>query len=933
MVYVYKDLICYLSILFTMKRIFLSLITILVLTSSAAVAQVKKNQQQYSDDPAAREEYDFMRLRDPKTDQIPPFIAQKEFEFASKLPKHDPFGARSNAAASFDWQPMGPMNQAGRTQAIGIDILNEDNMLAGSASGGVWRSIDAGQSWVKVTLPNDEQSVSAIVQDTRKGKESTWYYSTGELLSTTGRRETSNIRTHSWGNGIYKSTDNGTSWDPLLSTITTSSHIAPINFTGIWNLALDTKNSEQDILYAACYGGIMRSSDGGATWTNVLGGDSAKCFNSEIVMGSGGTLYAVIGSVFDGTAPPHQGVWRSVDGINWINISGSGLPKLIRRSRLALSQSNDSILYFLTEAPSDWTAADQEFITLHTLSKYSYKSGAGSGSGGIWENRVVPFDMNIYQYNNSLGGYCLTLAVHPTDPEQVFIGGNSLYYSYNGFQDAGVKLGGYADDPNHPPPYPLHPDMHTLEFSPSDPSRLFVGHDGGISVTDDYQTAPSVWTDFNNGLSSSQVYYSSIDHTTIGSDMIVSGLQDNNSYATLTPDPNAPWDIVDGGDGMTAAVCNGGELFLTSYENAYVDCSTYDGGSITYHGQLPLPPTTASANFFTNYILEPNQTNQLYLAVADELWRYNNLSALISEFDPIPSDWDKIPGVFEALNPSGAFISTFGFATDVRDRLYFGTNTGKVYQVDNAASQSATLKDISGSSFPQNGFVAGIEVDPANADEIIVVFSNYNVQSLFRTIDGGKTWSAIGGNLEELPDGAGSGPSVRCSKIIHTTTGTIYYVGTSVGLYSTTKINGAQTVWTQESPTAIGNLIVENIDARQSDGRVIVSTQGGGVFKNAVTNGVQDQSVSGGQFLQLEQNYPNPFRTYSNIRFTISKRSEVVIELYNALGEKIGIIASGAYEQGSHVIGLSGKNLSAGDYYLRAMADGTVSTKMITIIK
>ncbi len=905
------------------------------MVSPVSFSQVKQRQEVYPDDPVAREEYDFIRLRDPQTNEIPPFIAQKEYEFALKLPKQYPFGGRLNPQSAPDWEQMGPMNQAGRTQAIGIDILNEDNLLAGSASGGVWRSIDAGQSWVKVTLPNDEQSVSAIIQDTRKGKESTWYYSTGELLSTTGRRETSNIRTHSWGNGIYRSTDNGASWNPLLSTVTTNTHSAPINFTGIWNLALDARNTEQDIIYAACYGGIMRSSDGGMTWANVLGGDSAACFNSEIVMGARGTLYAAIGSVYDGTAPPHQGVWRSTDGLNWVNITGNTSPALIRRTRLAVSESTDSILYFLTESPNEWNSPDTEFNTHNSFSKYTYLSGDGSGSGGKWELRTAPYLYDETSYYQSLGGYALVLAVHPDDPDQVLIGGTNLYYSANGFQGPSsfTKIGGYPYDMYQGT---LHPDMHACVFSRKNHSTIFVGTDGGLYSVDDFINDFLNWNEFNNGLSSSQVYHSSLDHKTPGSDFIISGLQDNSTYATASASANDPWFVVSGGDGMTTAVANAGAQLFGSWQGGNIECYSNDGQNITYDGHLPPPSDQSVSNFFTNYIIEPNHELQLYEAETDHLWRYNDITGILGASGNIYSDWDEISQVYDTLHHLGAFITTFGFATNINDRLFFGTNIGKLYRVDNASNASAALKDISGSAFPQNGFIAGIEVDSSNADEIIVVFSNYNVQSVFHTIDGGKTWAPIGGNLEELPDGAGSGPSVRCAKILHTANAKVYYVGTSVGLYSTTAINGMQTVWAQEAPTVIDNLIVESLDARQSDGRVIVSTQGGGVFKNVIGsggNGVNDRAVSSGQLLQLEQNYPNPFVSHSDIRFTLSKGSQVAIELYSALGEKIGVITSGAYEQGSHVIGLSGNELSAGNYFLRATAGDAVTTKMITVIK
>jgi hypothetical protein len=443
-----------------------------------------------------------------------------------------------------------------------------------------------------------------------------------------------------------------------------------------------------------------------------------------------------------------------------------------------------------------------------------------------------------------------------------------------------------------------------------------------------------VWQDYDNGLSSTQVYHSSLDHATTGDNFIISGIQDNYSWVTMSGNSSDPWIPILGGDGTTTATCNGGKLFFASYQNANIGCFSTDGtGAISEHGQLP-PPSNRTPNFFTSYILEPNQTNELYLAFSDEIWRYNNLSNLANEYNNsyLDADWTEITSARTTLRPLGAFVTTFGFATDVHNRLFFGSNIGKVYQVDNAAGASQTIKDISGADFPKNGFVAGIEVDPKNAKEIIVVFSNYNVQSLFRTTDGGTSWNAIGGNLEELPDGAGSGPSLRCAKILHTANGTIYYVGSSVGLYSTTKINGMQTEWTQEGPTTIGSLIVESLDARQSDGKIVISTQGGGVFVNVPSSGITSTN-SAHQFLQVEQNYPNPFTDHSTIRFTLGKRTALLIEMYNALGEKNSTIANSSFTAGMNSIEFNGKNLPSGNYFLRFSAGDAIVTKMITIAK
>ena len=93
------------------------------------------------------------------------------------------------------------------------------------------------------------------------------------------------------------------------------------------------------------------------------------------------------------------------------------------------------------------------------------------------------------------------------------------------------------------------------------------------------------------------------------------------------------------------------------------------------------------------------------------------------------------------------------------NRVYFGTYTGKVFRVDQANTGNPVAAEITGSGFPVNGFVSCIEIDPANADNCFVVFSNYNVQSIFHSTDGGINWESVGGNLEEYQDGSGSGPS------------------------------------------------------------------------------------------------------------------------------------------------------------------------------
>jgi hypothetical protein len=116
-----------------------------------------------------------------------------------------------------------------------------------------------------------------------------------------------------------------------------------------------------------------------------------------------------------------------------------------------------------------------------------------------------------------------------------------------------------------------------------------------------------------------------------------------------------------------------------------------------------------------------------------------------------------------------------------------------------------------------------------------VVYPHYEVISIFATENGGLTWTPVAGNLEENPDGSGAGPSVRWLSILYSQDRPFYFAATSAGLFSTTRLAGMSTVWVQEGATTIGNVVVDMIDVRQSDGKIVVGTHGNGVYSSKLS--------------------------------------------------------------------------------------------------
>jgi hypothetical protein len=176
---------------------------------------------------AMQADYQFTKLRDPRTGTIPAGIRSRELDFVSRLPMHSEEDGQS-------WTWRGPANIGGRMLCIAVDVDDENHLLAGSASGGMWETSAPGQVWHKTTSPDAEQSATCLVQDKRPGKHSIWYYGTGELLSTTDRNISTNARTIGIGNGIYKSMDNGASWQPLAATQGGSPDFLREIFQGVW---------------------------------------------------------------------------------------------------------------------------------------------------------------------------------------------------------------------------------------------------------------------------------------------------------------------------------------------------------------------------------------------------------------------------------------------------------------------------------------------------------------------------------------------------------------------------------------------------------------------------------------------------------------------------------------------------------------------------
>lgn len=793
----------------------------------------------------ARLEHEYEMYKNPATGKIPAGIRQKELQFVKSTSASLDARFRSESAgrvlADQSWDQRGPFNQAGRTKAIGIDPRNEDVILAGGTSGGMYRTTDGGVSWTLVSSPQSNPSITGVAQDPTA--QDTWYYITGEGKESVNTNQASQQYI---GSGVFKSTDNGVTWSQLSDTKPENTQQFGEGNNSDWqicdDIAIDPLNGA---VLVTNMGGIYRSANGGSTWTKVFGLDGDPRFGDAVhidvaTVEPEGASPAVVfyAGAHNTDTDEKNGFYRSDNGISWSQLSepDNGFTGTWERIRVSISPSNTDIVWFL--AHGDQLRLDDLTLKPDRLLKYQHSNTTWSeltdnlpavgGSVGDFETQ---------------GAYNMVLKVSPDDEDHVFIGDINLWRSTDGFTtalDASDWVGGYSplnnvsQYPNH------HPDVHELVFFPSDPDKVLSGHDGGLSVTTNIlatnTTHPVSWTNLNNGMYTTQAYAISIDPTTENSAVIVAGFQDNGNFATDNISETANWsEQPHGGDGAWNAVSSGTENWYISQQYGLVERlpAHAQGG----HGVNPDSRGSSSTNtFISPFILDRNNNDIMYYTAKKELWRNNSISSVNEEghpFEGTSEGWTNLN--FNGTSLTGN-ITALETSVSPANVIYIGTSAGQLYRISNANTGSTvTLTNIfSGKGLP-NGFVSSIDVDPDDADHVYITFSNYGIQSIFRSTDAGDTWSDISGNLEENADGSGAGPAIRWihvfKKLDHRN---VYLVGATTGLYSTSDLTTDPIVWTQEGTSTIGNVPVSMIRSRMNDGYVAVGTHGKGMFSTNI---------------------------------------------------------------------------------------------------
>lgn len=796
-----------------------------------------------------RWKYDADLIKDPVTGEVPMGMREHEIEFAKTIPIRNLSNSVNRTASQNTYFPAGPNNIGGRTRALAYDVRFNGTtnrvIIAGSISGGIYRTTDGGANWTRVSPSNEIHNVATVVQDPRSGQQDTWFAGGGEYVG----NSTEAIGAGYFAHGIFKSTDNGATWIRLpLNNITDINGAAIASgvaerfdhpFDYVHKLAINPVNGN---LYVAGHRRLMRTVDGGTTFQTVFGSTTASFAvngQSDVVISATGKVY--LG--YTGAAPDFslRGVWKSTSGdqnsftrlaggsilgvdsvADWRGnahtyqvVSGSNYYDT-RRILLALAPSNENILYTLYQ--NGLSNASPSFSKEADLFKLDMTSG------NTWTNlsaNLPDFSGGNHEATDPFaiqGGYDLLIAVKPNDPNFVILGGTSLYRSTNGFSSAAGSswIGGYGNTlPTLTFYANSHPDIHNIAFNPSNSNVAICSNDGGIQVTNDITASGSTvsWTNLNN-YQTLQYYYVAIDPET-GINNFVGGAQDNGTQfrdksgivGVTASDSNNHRRLV-GGDGVAVGISkrNGNTQYLYagiqlgSIRRGVLQ-SSFSTTDIRPTGLTPsyTGSTTEFGEFVTNFKLNPDNTEDLYYINFNRLFRTTAASTVSS------SGWTELTGVSNAVNVSNGTniaIRALAFSRGNYNSghvLYIGTTDGKVFRLDdprNAAILSTPV-NISPSN-TANLNIQDISVNPNNDNEIMLVVSNYgvtsgsslnNVTNIWWTNNAksaSPTWRQAEGNLAgTISSGYISARScmITVKKDASNNPVTEYYVGTAAGLF------------------------------------------------------------------------------------------------------------------------------------------------------
>ena len=655
------------------------------------------------------------------------------FSQASARGQAKPAAKPAEKSAETDYSPLfnqlklrniGPAAMGGRTVDFAVLESNTSIIYAAVGPSGVWKSVNAGVTWLPVFHKENAVAVGAVAVS-QSNPDIVWAGS-GEATA----RNSVGI-----GDGVYKSEDGGKTWKNM--GLPDSRHISRI--------IIDTANP--DVVYVGSQGhlfgpneerGVFKTADGGKTWKRTLfvnpdtgASDLAIDPSNNKILYAGMWNYRRNPFYFR-SGGAGSGVYRTLDGgETWKILDGNGLPStevIVGRIGLGVSRSRPNVVYALVEAKDGGLFRSDD-------------------KGETWSRQC---DKRTYDRINFRPFYYSRLTVDPNNDLVVYVYSGSTYVS----RDAGKTFTAISRG--------THPDHHAVWVDPHNSNHIIDGNDGGIDISYDggrswYEVEDYAWSEvYQVGLDNRDPYY------------VYVGLQDNGSWGGPSNSldgmgiMNHHWYPVGGGDGFYAQVDQKDyRIIFRNLQMGNIERYNIETGETT--GIKPIAPLSEPPyrfNWNSPIYVSPNDPNVLYFG-GNFLFKSTDRGRSWTRLGPDLTSNDPKKKIDSGgpitVDNTGAEIHctilTISESMAQPGIIWVGTDDGLV-QVTKDGSQSWTnvTKNIKG--LPPDSWVSRVEAGHFAAGTAYATFDRHWWDDykpyIYKTEDFGATWTPLKGNLPDI---------------------------------------------------------------------------------------------------------------------------------------------------------------------------------------
>lgn len=563
------------------------------------------------------------------------------------------------------------------------------------------------------------------------------------------------------GDGLYKSEDGGETWNRLVNT----------NNEAFYYNQKMLITPDSVLLVATRNNGVLRSRDGGNSWSIALNNLNQGFSNriADIEMTPGGTIFVSAG-IFS-----QDGLYKSEDGGEQWDYIDLGIDDY-ERIEVVVSEKDTNFVMLLVQE-SEGNACGYVMIS--------------KDNGITWEQKTVPVKDDGSPMADGQAWYDLAGGVDPNDSDVLFAGGVDLYKSTNG-GDNWRKVTNWFEGAFQPF---VHADQHGIFFIGGSSENVLFINDGGVWLSEDAEETRPSFTDLSMGYVTTQ-YYACDIHPEEDLNYYIGGAQDNGTELIR-------------GEGLSSSTSIGGG------DGAYCHIDRFDTNIVIRSSQRGNYTVSTGANFTDNnfysvpgdsYFINPSGYDDIgkILYASSNAGKYHWFNVLSGEEDSV------------ILTVAGGNrMSAFTTHPSDNNILFVGTNDGRIIKVTDPTSASPASEML----FNGPGFTRNIDIDSENPDRMLCTYSNFGIESVYYSENGGENWRSIEGNLPDIPVRWGIfNPGLKEEVIIATEVG-IWKGATSQSQVEWENISGS-----------IGLGRVNMLKFRESDQQVLAASYGKGLF-------------------------------------------------------------------------------------------------------